>query len=82
MWGLFVSQGWLFYSVDLYMKPGAELPADRGGFVVWCGSGIFTLSRFSPLQLSTSSPLFRRQLLSAEGVRSGKRRYLVALFLF
>jgi ACS family glucarate transporter-like MFS transporter len=79
MWGLFVSQGCLVYSVYLYMTwlPN-YLQTARGLSLV--GSGIFTaIPFFAASVVNIIANWSGDRLLSAEGVRSGKRRYLVAL---
>jgi hypothetical protein len=81
MWGLFVSQGCLVYSVYLYMTwlPN-YLQTARGLSLV--GSGIFTsIPFFAASVVNIIANWSGDRLLSAEGVRSGKRRYLVALCL-
>jgi ACS family glucarate transporter-like MFS transporter len=81
MWGLFVSQGCLVYSVYLYMTwlPN-YLQTARGLSLV--GSGIFTsIPFFAASVVNVVANWSGDRLLSAEGVRSGKRRYLVALCL-
>jgi ACS family glucarate transporter-like MFS transporter len=81
MWGLFVSQGCLVYSVYLYMTwlPN-YLQTARGLSLV--GSGIFTsIPFFAASVVNVVANWSGDRLLSAEGVRRGKRRYLVALCL-
>jgi len=82
MWGLLVSQGCLVYSLYLYLSwlPN-YLQTQRGGSVIDSG-------------LDTSVPFFIATvvnivvnwvgdtLMSADNVRDGKRRYLVAICLF
>jgi MFS family permease len=81
MWGLFVSQGCLVYSVYLYMTwlPN-YLQTARGLSLV--GSGFFTSIPFFVASIvNIVANWFGDRALSAHGVRSGKRRYLVALCL-
>jgi MFS family permease len=81
MWGLFVSQGCLVYSVYLYMTwlPN-YLQTARGLSLV--GSGLFTSIPFLVASIvNIVANWFGDRALSAHGVRSGKRRYLVALCL-
>ena len=81
MWGLFVSQGCLVYSVYLYMTwlPN-YLQTARGLSLV--GSGLFTSIPFFVASIvNIVANWFGDKALSAQGVRSGKRRYLVALCL-
>jgi ACS family glucarate transporter-like MFS transporter len=82
MWGLFVSQGCLVYSVYLYMTwlPN-YLQTARGLSLV--GSGIFTSIPFLAASVvNIIANWCGDRLLSAEAVRAGKRRFLVALCLF
>jgi MFS family permease len=81
MWGLFVSQGCLVYSVYLYMTwlPN-YLQTARGLSLL--GSGIYTsIPFFVASAANVIANWFGDKALSIEGVRSGKRRYLVALCL-
>jgi MFS family permease len=81
MWGLFVSQGCLVYSVYLYMTwlPN-YLQTARGLSLL--GSGIYTSIPFFVASLANIiANWFGDRALSIEGVRSGKRRYLVTLCL-
>jgi len=81
MWGLFVSQGCLVYSVYLYMTwlPN-YLQTARGLSLV--GSGFFTSIPFFVASIvNIVANWLGDRALSAQGVRSGKRRYLVALCL-
>jgi ACS family glucarate transporter-like MFS transporter len=81
MWGLFVSQGCLVYSVYLYMTwlPN-YLQTARGLSLV--GSGIFTSIPFLAASVvNIIANWCGDRLLSAEAVRAGKRRFLVALCL-
>jgi MFS family permease len=81
MWGLFISQGCLVYSVYLYMTwlPN-YLQTARGLSLV--GSGLFTSIPFFVASIvNIIVNWFGDRALSAEGVRRGKRRYLVALCL-
>jgi len=81
MWGLFVSQGCLVYSVYLYMTwlPN-YLQTARGLSLV--GSGIFTSIPFLTASVvNVIANWCGDRLLSAEAVRAGKRRYLVAVCL-
>jgi ACS family glucarate transporter-like MFS transporter len=81
MWGLFISQGCLVYSVYLYMTwlPN-YLQTARGLSLV--GSGIFTsIPFFAASVVNIIANWCGDRLLSAQAVRAGKRRYLVALCL-
>jgi MFS family permease len=81
MWGLFVSQGCLVYSVYLYMTwlPN-YLQTARGLSLL--GSGVYTSIPFFVASVANIiANWFGDRALSIEGVRSGKRRYLVALCL-
>ena len=81
MWGLFVSQGCLVYSVYLYMTwlPNYLQTARRLSLV---GSGIYTSIPFLAASIvNIIANWCGDRLLSAEAVRSGKRRFLVALCL-
>ena len=81
MWGLFVSQGCLVYSVYLYMTWLPNYLQTAGGLSL-IGSGIFTsIPFFAASVVNIIANWSGDRLLSAEGVRSGKRRYLVALCL-
>ena len=81
MWGLFISQGCLVYTFYLYMSwlPN-YLQTTRGISIV--GSGLYTAIPFvfAAIVCIIANWLGDR-LLSAEAVRAGKRRYLVALCL-
>jgi len=81
MWGLFISQGCLVYSLYLYLSwlPN-YLQTSRGLSVV--GSGLYTSI---PFLVATVVNIIVNwaadRLLSAQAVRNGLRRYLVALCL-
>jgi MFS family permease len=81
MWGLFVSQGCLVYSLYLYLSwlPN-YLQTARGLSVV--DSGLYTSI---PFFIATAVNIIVNwagdRLLSADAVRNGLRRYLVALCL-
>jgi MFS family permease len=81
MWGLFISQGCLVYTVYLYMS---WLPnyLQTARHLSMMGSGIYTAIPF--LAASVVNILANwcgDRLLSAEAVRGGKRRLLVGLCL-
>jgi MFS family permease len=82
MWGLFVSQGCLVYSLYLYLSwlPN-YLQTARGLSVV--ESGLYTsVPFFVATAVNVIANWVGDQMLSAEAVRNGLRRYLVALCLF
>jgi MFS family permease len=82
MWGLAVSQGCLVYSLYLYLSwlPN-YLQTARGLSVV--DSGLYTsVPFFIATAVNIVANWFGDRLLSAEAVRNGLRRYLVALCLF
>jgi MFS family permease len=82
MWGLFVSQGCLVYSLYLYLSwlPN-YLQTARGLSVV--DSGIYTsVPFFVATVVNIVVNWLGDRLLSVHAVRSGLRRYLVALCLF
>jgi MFS family permease len=81
MWGLFVSQGCLVYSLYLYLSwlPN-YLQTQRGLSVV--DSGLYTsVPFFVATAVLVIANWVGDRLLSAHAVRSGLRRYLVALCL-
>ncbi len=81
MWGLFISQGCLVYTFYLYMSwlPN-YLQTTRGISIV--GSGLYTAIPFVFAALvCIVANWFGDRLLSADAMRAGKRRYLVALCL-
>jgi MFS family permease len=81
MWGLFVSQGCLVYSLYLYLSwlPN-YLQTQRGLSVV--DSGLYTSVPFFVASfVNIIANWGGDKVLSAESVRDGKRRYLVALCL-
>ncbi len=81
MWGLFISQGCLVYTFYLYMSwlPN-YLQTTRHVSIV--GSGLYTAIPFIfAAVVCIIANWFGDRLLSAAAVRSGKRRYLVALCL-
>jgi MFS family permease len=81
MWGLFVSQGCLVYSLYLYLSwlPN-YLQTSRGLSVV--DSGLYTsIPFFIATVVNIIVNWLGDVLMSAEAVRSGLRRYLVALCL-
>jgi MFS family permease len=81
MWGLFISQGCLVYTLYLYMSwlPN-YLQTTRGISIV--GSGLYTAIPFVFAALvCIIANWFGDRLLSAAAVHAGKRRYLVALCL-
>ena len=82
MWGLFISQGCLVYSLYLYLSwlPN-YLQTARHLSVV--DSGIYTaIPFFIATAVNIIANWIGDRLLSAEAVRTGMRRYLVALCLF
>ena len=81
MWGLFISQGCLVYTVYLYMSwlPNYLQTARHLSLV---GSGIYTaIPFFVASAVNILANWFGDRLMSADHVRAGKRRYLVALCL-
>jgi len=81
MWGLFISQGCLVYSLYLYLSwlPN-YLQTARGLSVV--ESGLYTsIPFFIATGVNVVVNWAGDRLLSADGVRNGLRRYLVALCL-
>jgi MFS family permease len=81
MWGIFISQGCLVYTVYLYMT---WLPnyLQTARHLSLLGSGLYTSIPF--LVASAVNILANwagDRLMSADAVRGGKRRYLVALCL-
>jgi len=81
MWGLFVSQGCLVYSLYLYLSwlPN-YLQTSRGLSVV--DSGLYTsIQFFIATVVNIVVNWLGDVLMSAQAVRSGVRRYLVALCL-
>ena len=81
MWGLFISQGRLVYTVYLYMSwlPN-YLQTTRHLSLV--GSGLYTSIPFLAASVvNIIANWVGDRLLSADAVHSGKRRYLVALCL-
>lgn len=81
MWGLFISQGCLVYTFYLYM---AWLPnyLQTARHISIVGSGLYTAIPFVfAAVVCIIANWFGDRLLSAEAVRAGKRRYLVALCL-
>jgi MFS family permease len=81
MWGLAISQGCLVYSLYLYLSwlPN-YLQTARGLSVV--DSGLYTsVPFFIATGLNVVANWAGDRLLSAEAVRNGQRRYLVALCL-
>jgi MFS family permease len=81
MWGLFISQGCLVYTVYLYMS---WLPnyLQTARHVSILRSGFYTaIPFFVASAVCILANWAGDRLMSAEGVRAGKRRYLVALCL-
>src|SRR5690242_7470464 len=81
MWGLFVSQGCLVYSSYLYISwlPNYFQTARHLSLV---GSGIYTsIPFFTSAVVSVLANWAGDKLMTAEAVRNGNRRYLVALCL-
>jgi ACS family glucarate transporter-like MFS transporter len=81
MWGLFISQGCLVYTVYLYMSwlPNYLQTARHLSLV---GSGIYTaIPFFVASVVNILANWFGDRLMNAEHVRAGKRRYLVGLCL-
>jgi len=81
MWGLFVSQGCLVYSLYLYLSwlPN-YLQTERGLSVV--DSGLYTsVPFFVATIVNIIANWFGDKLMSATSVHQGRRRYLVALCL-
>ena len=82
MWGLAISQGCLVYSLYLYLSwlPN-YLQTARGLSVV--DSGLYTsVPFFIATAVNVIANWVGDRLLSADAVRDGLRRYLVALCLF
>jgi MFS family permease len=82
MWGLAISQGCLVYSLYLYLSwlPN-YLQTARGLSVI--DSGLYTsVPFFIATVMNVVANWLGDRLLSAEAVRNGLRRYLVALCLF
>jgi MFS family permease len=82
MWGLFVSQGCLVYTGYLYISwlPNYLQTARHLSII---NSGIYTAIPFLvAMVVGILANWAGDRLLSAEAVRGGKRRYLVALSLF
>ncbi len=81
MWGLFISQGCLVYTVYLYMSwlPNYLQTARHLSIM---GSGIYTaIPFFVAAVVNILANWCGDRLMNAEAVRGGKRRYLVALCL-
>jgi len=81
MWGLFISQGCLVYTVYLYMSwlPNYLQTARHLSMV---GSGIYTaIPFFVASAVNIVANWCGDRLMSAEAVHAGKRRYLVGLCL-
>ena len=81
MWGLFISQGCLVYTVYLYMSwlPNYLQTARHLSMV---GSGFYTaIPFFVASVVNILANWFGDRLMSADAVRAGKRRYLVGLCL-
>ena len=81
MWGLFISQGCLVYTVYLYMS---WLPnyLQTARHLSMMGSGIYTaIPFFAAAVVNIVANWCGDRLMNAEAVRGGKRRYLVALCL-
>jgi cyanate permease len=81
MWGLFISQGCLVYTVYLYMSwlPNYLQTARHLSLI---GSGIYTsVPFFVAAIVNIVANWCGDKLLGADAVRAGKRRYLVGLCL-
>jgi cyanate permease len=81
MWGLFISQGCLVYTVYLYMS---WLPnyLQTVRHLSMLGSGLYTsIPFFVAAAVNILANWAGDRLLSVDAVRGGKRRYLVALCL-
>jgi MFS family permease len=81
MWGLFISQGCLVYTSYLYISwlPNYFQTARHLSLV---GSGIYTsIPFFTSAVVSVLANWAGDKLMTAEAVRNGNRRYLVALCL-
>lgn len=81
LWGLFISQGCLVYSVYLYLTwlPNYLQTARHLSLI---GSGLFTaLPFFVAAIVNVIANWFGDRLFSVESLRRGTRRYLVALCL-
>ncbi len=81
MWGLFISQGCLVYTIYLYMS---WLPnyLQTARHVSILRSGFYTaIPFFVASAVCILANWVGDRLMSADGVRAGKRRYLVALCL-
>jgi MFS family permease len=81
MWGLFISQGCLVYTVYLYMSwlPNYLQTARHLSLV---GSGVYTsIPFFAASLVSIVANWGGDRMMSIDSVRGGKRRYLVALCL-
>ncbi|MGH7059539.1 MAG: MFS transporter [Stellaceae bacterium] len=81
MWGLFISQGCLVYTSYLYISwlPNYFQTARHLSLV---GSGVYTsIPFFTSAVVSILANWIGDKVLSAEAVRAGSRRYLVALCL-
>jgi MFS family permease len=81
MWGLFISQGCLVYTVYLYMS---WLPnyLQTARHLSLLGSGLYTsIPFFVATAVNIIANWIGDRVMSADAVRDGKRRYLVALCL-
>ena len=81
MWGLFISQGCLVYSVYLYLTwlPNYLQTARHLSLI---GSGVYTsLPFFVATIVNVVANWFGDRMMSIEALRAGRRRYLVALCL-
>jgi ACS family glucarate transporter-like MFS transporter len=81
MWGLFISQGCLVYTSYLYISwlPNYFQTARHLSLV---GSGLYTsIPFFTSAVVSILANWVGDRMLTAEAVRAGNRRYLVALCL-
>jgi MFS family permease len=81
MWGLFISQGCLVYTVYLYMT---WLPnyLQTARHLSLLGSGVYTsIPFFVASAVNILANWAGDRLMTADAVRAGKRRYLVALCL-